>query len=280
MNTVFVNGQAQNTVSALDRGLLYGDSIFETLAVVAQQPLMLEDHLKRLKEGSDRLYFNADIEALNQELQNVLIHCPLNGKSILRITLTRGEQSRGYRPGDDSNFTSILSIHKWPEYPESLHTKGMKLNQSDFRYAQQPRLAGIKHSNRLEQVLAAHSIGPGFDDVVILDTGDNVISTSKGNIFFQFGHEWLTPDLSQCGIEGVVRANLIKHFMKEGIPCGIKTIKLNELLARQAEITAALCCNSIMGIVPIKHIFSKSINSTKSCQILRDKLVKAKVIAT
>jgi len=257
VNTVFVNGQAQNTVSALDRGLLYGDSIFETLAVVAQQPLMLEDHLKRLKEGSDRLYFNADIEALNQELQNVLTHCPLNGKSILRITLTRGEQSRGYRPGDDLSFTSILSIHKWPEYPESLHTKGMKLNQSDFRYAQQPRLAGIKHSNRLEQVLAAHSIGQGFDDVVILDTGDNVISTSKGNIFFQFGHEWLTPDLSQCG-----------------------TIKLNELLARQAEITAALCCNSIMGIVPIKHIFSKSINSTKSCQILRDKLVKAKVIAT
>ena len=280
MDTVFVNGQVRDTVSALDRGLLYGDSLFETVAIVEQSPLMLDAHFKRLQEGAEILGFDIDQRLVKQQIFSSIEQCKPQDKTVLRITITRGGQSRGYQPSKNSTATIILSFHKWPKYPEHFHNKGMKLGQSHVRYAQQPSLAGIKHGNRLEQVLAAQSISDDVDDVLMLDTEDNVISASKGNIFFQFGQEWFTPDLSQCGINGIVRTNLIQHFKKLGIFCKIESIKQTELLSNLQNITAAFCCNSIMGVIPISQIFSHSINSMQHCQPLRDALIQDQVIAT
>ena len=279
MDIVFVNGQVQDTVSALDRGLLYGDNLFETVAIVEQEPLMLDAHFNRLNAGAEILGFEIDQNSLEQQIDTSLEHCKPQGKTVLRITITRGEQSRGYQPNTNSRKTIILSFHKWPKYPEHFHNKGMKLGQSHIQYAQQPHLAGIKHGNRLEQVLAAQSIRENFDDVLMLDIEDNVISTSKGNIFIQFGREWFTPDLSQCGIDGIVRASLIQHFKKLRISCKIESIKQADLLSNMQNITTALCCNSIMGIVPISQIFSQTINSRQNCQSLRDTLIQDQVIA-
>ena len=279
MNKAYVNGQVQDTVSALDRGLLYGDSLFETVAVVEQNALMLDAHLKRLREGSEVLGFKVDQNSLEQQISSSIEDCKPQDKAILRITITRGAQSRGYQPSKNSSPTIILSFHDWPELPKHFHTKGMKLGESDIRYAHQPYLAGIKHGNRLEQVLAAQSITDDIDDVLVFDTEDNVISVSKGNIFIQFGQEWLTPELSKCGIKGIVRDRLIQHFESSGISCKIKTIKRTELLSNIQNITAVLCCNSIMGIIPVSQIFSQTIDSVRSHQTLHNALIQDQVIA-
>jgi len=278
VNTIYVNGEVQNTVSALDRGLLYGDSLFETIAIVEQSALMQDAHLKRLSEGAKILGFEIDLSSIQQQISTSIEHCQPQDKKILRITITRGEQSRGYRPNNNSVPTIILSFHDWPEHSKHLHTKGMKLGQSNIRYAHQPYLAGVKHGNRLEQVLAAKSITEAVDDVLMLDTEDNVISTSKGNIFFQFGQDWLTPDLSQCGIKGIIRDHLIQHFENSSISCKIKPIKRTELLSNMQNITTVFCCNSIIGILPISQIFSATINSMPNCQTLRDALIQDQVI--
>lgn len=276
---IFVNGQAQKTVSALDRGLLYGDSLYETVAVMDGKELMLDAHIERLKEGVSLLGFSINIDVLYQDFESMLEQCQSRGKFVVRITLTRGEQSRGYQPIEGQAITRILSLHEWPNYPTDLYDRGMSIGHSHVKYAQQPLLAGIKHGNRLEQVLAAQSVQSGFDDVLMLDTQNNVISTSKGNIFIQLSNEWLTPDLVRCGINGIVRSQLIEYFDNAGIRCKVADISFDELNDRKENITAALCCNSIMGVMPISHLLSQNINSIQISQKLRNELIRLQVIA-
>lgn len=290
MNTIFVNGQAQETISALDRGLLYGDSLFETIAVIDGKGLALDSHLQRLEKGIDRLSFNTEVSTLTYEINHLLEplkETPVSlqnnsSKHVLRITLTRSSQSRGYKPNPEAQATRILSLHEWPHYSQELYSNGMNVGISKIQYAQQPFLAGIKHGNRLEQVIASQSISNEIDDVLMLDTQGRVISTSKGNIFIKFNDTWFTPDLSLCGIEGIVRTKLIEHFSNTGVTCQVANMTLSELNSRKNDINAAFSCNSIMGIMPIRSLHNLSdqpLDSIQASNELRNTLRQSKIIA-
>ncbi len=283
MSNIFVNGQAQTTISALDRGLLYGDSIFETIALLKGKPLMIDAHLDRLKKGIFTLGFNVDISTLKQELGLFLKQPSLNlnqSKYVLRLTITRSEQSRGYQPIAGAPATRILSLHDWPDYPEKLYSEGITMGVSDIHYAHQPALAGIKHGNRLEQVLAAQSIPQHQDDVVMLDSKKHLISSSKGNLFIKIGQEWLTPDLTMCGINGVTRDAVLAHFSSTSTLHSIAHIPLDEFTSKIDHIEAAFTCNSIMGIVPIKTLLDTSLHSVNECNALRQTLLNSNIIAS
>ena len=287
MNNIFVNGQAQENVSVLDRGLLYGDSLFETIALIDGFALMMDAHLSRLKKGIFKLGFNVDISTLKQELSLFIKQIDLskNNKNVLRITLTRSAQSRGYQPIAGTPATRILSIHDWPEYEQRLYDSGVRMGLSQIKYAQQPFLAGIKHGNRLEQVLAAQSISHDQDDVLMLDTKEHVISSGKGNLFFLFNDEWFTPNLSLCGIDGIVRATILEFFSNTGVAYRIDNLHLAELSDKKKEIKAAFCCNSIMGIMPIQTLLGEHVDSAgdeniKQAEVLRNALIHSKVIAS
>ena len=288
MNNIFVNGQAQENVSVLDRGLLYGDSLFETIALIDGFALMMDAHLSRLKKGIFKLGFNLDISTLKKELDVFIKQINLskdNNQNVLRLTLTRSAQSRGYQPMKGALATRILSIHDWPEYEQRLYDSGVRMGLSQIKYAQQPFLAGIKHGNRLEQVLAAQSISHDQDDVLMLDTKEHVISSGKGNLFFLFNDEWFTPNLSLCGIDGIVRATILEFFSNTGVAYRIDNLHLAELSDKKKEIKAAFCCNSIMGIMPIQTLLGEHVNSAgdeniKQSEVLRNALIHSKVIAS
>ena len=283
MSTIFVNGQTQTTISVLDRGLLYGDSLFETIALSEGQPLMIDAHLERLKKGVFALGFNVDISTLKQELGLFLKQLTppqKEEKHVLRITITRSEQSRGYQPVAGVSATRIISLHDWPEYPTRLFSEGMNVGISDIHYAHQPVLAGIKHGNRLEQVLAAQSIAHDQDDVLMLDNQNRIISSSKGNIFIKVNKQWLTPELNNCGINGVIREAILDHFSSTSASHNVTNISLNELTSNKDHINTAFTCNSIMGIAPIKTFLGVTLNSADECNTLRKTLINTNIIAS
>lgn len=281
MSLIVVNGNIQSTVSALDRGVLYGDSLFETIAFVNNKALLLDDHLARLKKGVSILGFNVDFSILEKEICSFIskidsIVLPSKTKpstirpSIIRITLTRGEQSRGYKPERNSLATRILSLHDWPqEIPKS-----MCLTLSDVCYSQQPLLAGIKHANRLEQVLASHSIPKHVNDVVMLDHQGSIISCTKGNIFIKYDKVWTTPNLDNCGIEGVVRNRLISWFnMQTDMMFEQKMINIKQIQQYPDSLEAAFVCNSIIGVVPIHSFVGIDLPSNMDHKIISDEMI-------
>ncbi len=238
---VVINGQAGATVSALDRGLSYGDGVFRTVRVDAGQPIWWPDHLEKLREDCARLGLDAPDAGLWQADLSRL--GPLPAQGVLRLTVTRGEGPRGYGPPRPQNCARILAC--WaadaPRYP----VHGLDLRVCDLRLGRQPLLAGVKHLNRLENVLARSEWNdPDIHEAVLLDTAGRVVSGVMSNLFVWRGQRLRTPRLDQCGVAGVARKRLMARAAREGIAVEEADFPLSELL----DAEEVMLTNSLIGL--------------------------------
>lgn len=241
-----VNGKLSDTLPASDRGLLYGDGFFATLAIREAQPRRWEAHLQRLTQAAQRLGFPAlDTSMLRTEAAQL---CSGVERGVLKIVLTRGSGGRGYRPPGDTIPTRLLQRHPWPDYPPHWAKGGVRVRLCRTRLAIQPALAGLKHLNRLEQVLARSEWDdPQIPEGLMLDTADRVICGTMSNVFFVREGVLHTPDVARCGVAGVTRATILGEARQRGWPTRIGDFQMQDLLQAQ-EI---FLCNSVIGVWPV-----------------------------
>lgn len=246
---MLINGESGDTISAFDRGLQYGDGLFETIAVTAGRPCLWQRHWKRLQLGCERLGIPApDPQLLYQEL---LREIGDQDRAVLKIVITRGAGGRGYAPPQDPQATRIVQCFSWPDYPEKAANEGIIVRVCATRLARDPVLAGIKHLNRLSQVLARREWDdPNIAEGLMLDTADRVIEGTMSNLFLLKGEEVWTPDLSLCGVEGIMRGLLLELFRERGIAVRITDIDQAEL--RQAD--GLFLANSLIAIWPVREL--------------------------
>ena len=241
---------ARWSLSASDRGLAYGDGVFETIAVIDHQPVLLEPHLLRLFRGLVQLRFEVvpernrlqqDIEALAQTVT----------RGVIKVIVTRGEGGRGYTPPAHGEPTVVLSQHDWPVYPSDYWQQGIDVLVCGTRLAQQPTLAGSKHLNRLEQVLASQEYAQAqCPEGLMLDTKDQLVCATKSNVFLVKGKSLLTPKLDQCGIQGVMRNTVMDLAKKFGFAVSEQRLTMAQL--QQAD--EVFLTSSIMGIWPVANV--------------------------
>ncbi len=248
---ILVNGVESDQINLIDRGLQYGDGLFETIAVVDRRPELWGRHMARLQQGCLRLRIPAPDEGLLLAEAAQLIATRSAERSVLKIIVTRGAGGRGYRPPEHPKPTRILSLTPWPDYPAENRTAGTRLHLCETRLGSNPALAGIKHLNRLEQVLARSEWSdPEIAEGAMMDGEGCLIEGTMSNLFFVRRGEVITPDLSQCGVAGVMRGALIEHLRSEGVPVTIRPIALSEL----DEMEEAFCSNSLIGLWPIRQL--------------------------
>lgn len=241
---MLVNGSDQDSITGNDRGLAYGDGVFETIRLHNNKPLLLGSHLNRLALGAQRLQISLNLEHLEQELEQLTFEYPAQG--ILKILVTRGTGGRGYRPPAEADTTRLLTLHPLPDYAGT--EKGINVFVCNQRLAKQPSLAGIKHLNRLEQVMASLEWpGAEFHEGLMLDTSDFVVEGTRSNIFWGEKDRLFTPALDNCGVEGVMR-NYLLEKIPEAEP--IENCTLDRLL----DAEEIFFCNSIFGIWPVLKI--------------------------
>ncbi|WP_339529233.1 aminodeoxychorismate lyase [Pseudomonas mucidolens] len=241
----WVDGQPADAVSLKDRGLAYGDGLFETIAVKAGQPLLLERHLQRLEAGCRRLAMVADHALIRSEL---LAFAATLGDGILKLILTRGDSLRGYGINAGAPVRRILQGSPPASYPEAHGSSGIRLFPCTTRLSEQPLLAGLKHLNRLEQVIArAEWHDADHAEGLMLDMSGRVIEGVFSNLFLVDDGHLLTADLSRCGVAGVMRAELLARAEASGIATRVVDISLEQL--RQAD--EVFVCNSVYGIWPV-----------------------------
>ncbi len=246
---MLINGQDCDTLSALDRGLLYGDGLFETLAVRNGAPLRWERHLQRLLLGCERLSIPCpDIAALTTE---ALALCKGQARAALKLIVTRGGGGRGYRAPAQAQGTRILGCYPWPNYPPEHAREGVRVRLCDTRLARQPLLAGLKHLNRLEQVLArAEWNDEDITEGLLFDREDHVIEATMSNLFLVHDGRLFTPELSDCGVAGIMRSMILEVAAILEIPCAIRPVARAELFAA----SELLLCNSLIGLWPVRQI--------------------------
>ena len=203
MTRILVNGRAGGTVDPLDRGLHYGDGLFETIAIVGGRPRFIDWHFERLVGGARALGFPApDLDALRADIAAVATE----PRCVVKLVLTRGAGERGYRPPRDPQPTRIVAAAPWPAGPRDAASAGIRLGWCRTRLARNGALAGHKHLNRLEQVLARAEWDDGaMDEGLMQDDRGRVIAATQANLFARIDGAWCTPRLDECGVAGVMR---------------------------------------------------------------------------
>lgn len=242
----WVDGQPADNVPLKDRGLAYGDGLFETIAVKAGQPLLLDRHLQRLTEGCRRLALVVDHSVIRTE---VLAYAAALGDGVLKLILTRGDSLRGYGVNPGAPVRRILQGSLPANYSQTHGIDGIRLFACVTRLAEQPLLAGLKHLNRLEQVIArAEWQGAEHAEGLMLDMSGRVIEGVFSNLFLVCNGSLLTADLNRCGVAGVMRAEILERAQILGIPVAVTDISVEQL--QQAD--EVFVCNSVYGIWPVR----------------------------
>jgi 4-amino-4-deoxychorismate lyase len=247
---VLVNGISPadplQAIAVEDRGLHYGDGLFESALLVQGRVRFLEQHLRRLALGCERLgIVPPDPGVLRSDVQR------LSGsaeRAVLKIVVSRGVGPRSYRPSARSKTTRIVAL-----YPAPLQPAGprLALRWCETRLGRNARLAGIKHLNRLEQVLAqAEWHDESIVDGLMLDTEGELVSGTASNVFLVRGGVLVTPDLRFCGVRGVMRAEVLRLAQELGIAVSEEPLWPHDVEAA-SEI---FITNAVRGIRPVTEL--------------------------
>lgn len=241
-----VDGEIAERVSVLDRGLHYGDGLFETMAVFQGAPRFWQGHVDRLTAGCERLGLPVTPQAvLLREVQTVSAG---QRRCVVKIIVTRGTSGRGYAPESPARGNRIVCSWAWPQDPGDLVQTGIRMRICDLRLGVQPALAGLKHLNRLEQVMARGEwADPAIHEGLLLDSEDFVVSAISSNLFLVSGERLLTPRMDRCGVRGVMRAAILAAFRAR---CEQRRITLDML----PEADEVFVCNAVRGVFPVTRI--------------------------
>jgi len=245
---ILINGHATEQVSVLDRGFQYGDGLFETLKVCNGQPLHWDRHLARLQNGCERLGIAMPAPALLQAEAGQL--CQGVADAVLKITVTRGVGGRGYAAAQGMTPTRVLARLPAPAYPATHWSEGIRLHLCQTRMGENPALAGIKHLNRLEQVLArAEWDDPQVAEGLLRDNNNQVIEGTMSNVFCVREGRLLTPPLSRCGVRGITRDRVLAAARQAAIEAEEVALQVEDLHQAQELFVT----NSLIGIWPVQH---------------------------
>ncbi len=241
MTDVLINGAPGDAIAMMDRGLAYGDGVFRTMAVRGGKVEFWTQHMAKLAADCARLGFTApDEPALAAEARHVLADAD---RAVLKIIVTRGVGGRGYKPPDAPQPTRIVLRAAWPAYEPELATAGVVVRLCETRLGLQPKLAGAKHLNRLEQVLARNEWSdPAIHEGLMQDSEGRVVEGVMSNLFVVKHGEVTTPDLSRCGVAGVTRGLLLESAR-------IADISLEKVYAADELFLT----NSLIGLWPVRQ---------------------------
>ncbi|MFZ4832805.1 aminodeoxychorismate lyase [Rouxiella sp. Mn2063] len=245
----WVNGVHETLLPISDRAVQFGDGCFTTAKVLNGRVDYLADHLTRLQQNSQQLFLpECDWKQLESEMQAAAEGCELG---VLKVMLTRGQGGRGYSALGCSGPTRIMSLSAYPQHYLQWQQQGVRLTLSPVQLSRNPLLAGLKHLNRLEQVMIRQALEQtDADEALVADTAGMLVECCAANIFWREGHRVFTPDLSYSGVAGIMRQRLI-NLLNASDNFNLEIV--SEPVTRLASADEVIICNALMPILPVKQ---------------------------
>jgi len=258
---VLINGAQQSKISIFNRNIQFGDGLFETCVVENKKILFWVNHFARLNRGCEQLKISKVSESVwLSDVKKALSLCSYD-RCVVKLILSRGESLRGYGFKDDIKPVRAVIVS---ELQKVTLNNSFCLEYCQSGYDSNPKLAGIKHCNRLEQVLAR--AGLKSDEGIMLDENHNVISVTQGNIYAIHGNTLITPKLDKCGVEGTRRAVILDLAKLLGIKVKVDTLSVKEL----GQADEVFISNSIIGIQSISKIDGISFGESPITKKIKD----------
>ncbi|MEZ8019283.1 aminodeoxychorismate lyase [Vibrio splendidus] len=276
----WVDGESQQTVDILDRSFQYGDGCFTTMLVQEGQVQHFYDHQCRVDECLKALRIpTLDWDVVSLWIDNALQHIqdndlhgtkslygskilhdtnkPHNQKAGIKLHVSRGAGGRGYSAKNIAKPTITISTFDFPRHYSAWQDSGVELGICQQALGLSPLLAGHKHNNRLEQILMKDEMDQADEaDGVVLDISGNVIETTMANLFWRKGQMIYTPQLTQSGVAGVMRKQVLTALNQAELSVTISDYCLSQLM--QAD--EIFMTNSILGVAPVTRISDTQFN--------------------
>jgi 4-amino-4-deoxychorismate lyase len=254
--SVLINGDAAAGLSPLDRGLHFGDGVFETIACLHGRPRLLSLHLERLAHGCCTLGFSPPAaQSLRAEIEQL---AGAVDRAIVKLIVTRGPATvRGYAVSGRERATRVAIRYPWPVEEPALQQQGVSVRVAAMRLGENPALAGLKHCNRLEQILARsepEAAAAAADEALMLSRSGKLVSGTMTNVFLVDGPpgspRLRTPAIDLCGVAGVMRRVVLREAASAGIPATECALSPADL----AAATEVFLTNARVGIWPVGRL--------------------------
>lgn len=270
MKFCLVNGREQNQIEIENRGLAYGDGLFTTAKIIDGKIQYLSSHVQRLLSGCEKLaLFAPNKVELTEQLSFVAKRYDL---AVLKVIITASSGGRGYARSTNPINDLIIMVHDYPRHYDDLAIEGITLGNSHQQMGINPMLSGLKHLNRLEQVLLRQELAnTKEDDLVVTNVHNEVIEATSANLFFWLNGQLCTPDVTNSGVNGIMRQTILQEYPDTLI----KKVTLTEL----ASSPAMFICNCVMGVMPVKNYNGQNL-STMLSQRLRNAVIQKAIKAS
>jgi len=240
------NGEPVERIPALSRGLHYGDGVFRTMLLHEGHVIAAEAQLAKLIADAAALGITPpSLDLLGDELAAIAAF----GHASIKLLLIRAGEQRGYKAVTDE-ADRLLLVYPPPAAASANAIDGIYAIRSPVIMAAQPLLAGIKHLNRLEQVLASRDWPEGVDEAILGDDRGAPVCGSRSNLFWVRNGVLHTPAVDRCGVAGATRSRVLALAEAAGIECRIGSQPWSQLLAADE----AFVCGSLIGIWPLRAL--------------------------
>jgi 4-amino-4-deoxychorismate lyase len=267
LQTVLLNGRLDQLVSPFDRGVHFGDGLFETIACVGGRPRFLPLHLERLRLGCERLGMDAGNDDIGAEVRSLSSQFD---RAIVKLVLTRGTAvARGYGVTGGEKATRITFRYPWPQETQKESQDGVQVRTATLRLGENPALAGLKHCNRLEQILARREwTDPAIAEALLFSSSGKLVSGTMSNVFIVDGSGLRTPRVDVCGVAGVMRRVVLTESLRAGIPTNESVLNADDL-SKADEI---FLTNARIGIWPVRALDGRTLQPGPITRRLQDML--------
>lgn len=267
----WVNGTKTTALSVTDRSIQFGDGVFRTMRKERGQILFWDDHYRKLAHDAGVLGLTCPAQSL---LETELKAVDLENAAI-KIILTRGSTARGYSAPDDLIGNRIITVHPLTLADPSRKTQGVKVRFARWRLSHQPALAGIKHLNRLDNVMARKEWSdPDIFESLMLDQEGYVVEGVMSNLFvIRDNHLW-TAELKTCGVAGVMRGKVIEASRRLGLTLQWGHFTSQDILTADGLILT----NSLYGLVPVHQCEGRQWKDFSFCTFISQSIFENKRI--
>lgn len=262
---MWINGVATKTLLAGDRAVQFGDGCFTTARVIDGNIHFLPQHISRLQRAASVLMIdNADWQALEAEM---ILAAAGRDEGVVKVILTRGQGGRGYSAAGCTLPTRIVTVSDYPAHYHQWRKQGVTLGSSPVALSKNPLLAGIKHLNRLEQVMIRmHLDQTDANEALVVDTSGCLVECCAANLFWRKGTRVYTPDLSQSGVDGIMRQHLIRE-LDASTEWTVDIV--SETPGTLTDADEVLICNALMPLLPVTQVDKRHYSSRHLYDFLR-----------
>ncbi|MBW0146656.1 aminotransferase class IV [Marinobacter arenosus] len=237
---------------ANDRGLAYGDGLFETIRMEGRQGVLLSRHINRMVRDAARLGITisrGELTTVCAQAADRLSLVSDDAGWVLKLTLTRGAGGRGYRPDAASVPNLLVSAAPLPPEPDPA---GVIVDFSRVPLTVNPLFAGIKSLNRLEQVMAARELDSGLFEVIMSNSAGHLVEGTRTNLLVKVRDGWVTPASATLAVSGILREWLLERLRERGEKVEERPLTTDDLLGPDCQ--GLFLLNSVLGVVPVRTL--------------------------